>query len=134
MEPNSFSKKFIFNEKIDSDYLYGLYADDYVYIEEVFGTTLQHFDADFERLKAAWEEGNLHDLKKAAHKLKPTFGFAGLTAVQEQLKQFEDLCQNSTSTAQLKSDYTRIVTTLAESKDLIASEYQKLKVFNANPL
>jgi HPt (histidine-containing phosphotransfer) domain-containing protein len=76
----------------------------------------------------------VQDLKRATHKLKPTFGYVGLTAIEEQVKQFEDLCQKVPNTEDLKDDFKQIVATLADSKDLIASEYQKLKAFNANPV
>ncbi len=134
MVHQDFSKKFIFNEKIDGDYLYSLYADDYAYIEEIFATTLQHFDEDFETLKSAFASGSVTDLKKASHKIKPTFGFVGLIAIQEQVKEFEDLCQKVQDTSELKDDFKQIVATLADSKDLLTSEYQKLKAFNANPV
>lgn len=134
MTNQDFPKKFIFNEKIDSEYLFSLYADDYGYIEEIFATTLEHFDEDLETLKAAYEAGSVHDLKRASHKIKPTFGFVGLIAIQEQVKEFEDLCQKVPNTDYLKDDFKQIVATLADSKDLITSEYQKLKVFNANPV
>ena len=128
------SKKFIFNEKIDGDYLFSLYADDYQYVEEIFGTTLQHFDEDFETMKSAFAAGSLVDLKRASHKIKPTFGFVGLISTQEQVKEFEDLCQKVQHTDELKDDFRQILTTLADSKDIITSEYQKLKAFNANPV
>ena len=134
MTNESFSKRFIFNEKIDSESLFSLYADDYEYMEEIFGTTLHHFDEDFESMKAAYAAGSVQDLKRATHKLKPTFGYVGLTAIEEQVKQFEDLCQKVPNTEDLKDDFKQIVATLADSKDLIASEYQKLKAFNANPV
>lgn len=134
MMTEDFSKKFIFNEKIDGDYLYSLYADDYPYIEEVFATTLQHYDDDVEVLKAAFGAGSVADLKKATHKLKPVFGFVGLTTTQEEVKKFEDLCQKVQTVDELRIDYKQIVTILGESKDLINSEYIKLKAFNANPL
>src|SRR5688572_1785020 len=134
MTNQDFSKRFIFNEKIDSDYLFSMYADDYGYIEEIFATTLQHFDEDFETLKAAYAAGSVQDLRKASHKIKPTFGFVGLTTIQEQVKEFEDLCQKVPNTEELKDDFKQIVATLADSKNLIASEYHKLKVFNANPV
>jgi chemotaxis protein histidine kinase CheA len=134
MTNQDFSNKFIFNEKIDSDYLFSMYADDYGYIEEIFGTTLAHYDEDFESLKAAYESGSLNDLKRASHKIKPTFGFVGLTSIQEQVKIFEDLCQKVPNTDYLKDDFKQIVATLADCKELITSEYQKLKAFNANPV
>ena len=134
MSYQDLSKKFIFNEKIDGDYLFSLYADDYPYMEEIFQTTLQHFDDDYETFKSAFASGSLVDLKRASHKIKPTFGFVGLISIQEQVKEFEDLCQKVQHTDELKDDFKQILTTLADSKDIITSEYQKLKAFNANPV
>lgn len=133
IQPNA-DKKFIFNEKIDGDYLYSLYEDDFQYIEEIFATTLTHFDADFQAIEQAWLAGDTASLKKAVHKIKPTFGFVGLTAVQQLCKEFEDFCQKAGSTNDLKDQYQQIVITLAASKDLIAAEYGKLKEFNASQL
>jgi len=132
MNGSNFSKKFIFNEKIDHEYLYSLYEDDYQYIEEIFCTTLTYFDADFKAIQDAFETNNLSELKRAIHKIKPTFGFVGLPLVQNICKEFEDICQTVNTTNQLKSEYQQIVFTLAESKDLIATEYNKLKEFNSN--
>jgi hypothetical protein len=39
MNPAYVHKKFIFNEKIDEDYIYSLYEQDYVYIAEVFSSS-----------------------------------------------------------------------------------------------
>lgn len=132
MSGANFSKKFIFNEKIDADYLYSLYEDDYQYIEEIFQTTLAHFNEDYNSIKNAYETNNISDLKKAIHKMKPTFGFVGLPLVQNICRDFEDICQKATSSKDLSSEYQQIVVTLAESKELIASEYNKLKEFNSN--
>jgi len=134
MNEANFSKKFIFNEKIDSDYLYSLYEDDYQYIEEIFDTTLTHFDNDFNAIKQAFQTNNLIELKKAIHKIKPTFGFVGLLLVQQICKEFEDACQKASTANELKTEYQQIVTTLAASKELIAAEYNKLKEFNSNIL
>jgi HPt (histidine-containing phosphotransfer) domain-containing protein len=131
IQPNS-SKKFIFNENIDSDYLYSLYEDDYQYIEEIFATTLTHFDGDLATMQEAYAAGDAAALKKAVHKIKPTFGFVGLTSIQQLCAAFEDICQKVTSTGELRDQYQQIVATLAANKDLIASEYSKLKEFNSN--
>jgi len=133
MNNQAIHKNFIFNEKIDSQSLFSLYADDYVYMEELFATTLHHFDQDFEAIKVAWSLGDVADLKRAVHKIKPTFGFVGLPDVQEQCRIFETNCQNDNNIEALKEEYKKIVITLAESKDIIESEYRKLKDFNTNP-
>ena len=132
-QPNS-SKKFIFNEKIDGEYLYSLYEDDYQYVEEVFGTTLKHLDGDLDALHQAFQAGDTGALKRAIHKLKPTFGFVGLPALQQICKEFEDICQIATDTDEVKAQYQQIVPTLAAGKELIADQYTKLKEYNANPV
>lgn len=125
-------KNFIFSEKIDSGYLFSLYADDLPYIEEVYSITLNHFDDDLEYIRQAWVSGDLTDLKRATHKMKPAMGFAGLTNIQQQCMEFEELCQKVQSTEPLKEAYHQLITTLAESKVLIGSEYERLKAYNAN--
>ncbi|NII25309.1 Hpt domain-containing protein [Pseudoflavitalea sp. X16] len=134
MNQPTLSKNFIFNEKINGDYLFSLYADDYPYIEEVFAVTLQHFDQDFEFIQAAYEGENITDLKKGVHKVKPAFGFVGLTDIQQMCAAFEDACQQATDVSALKAGYKSLMASLEEGKLIIASEYRKLKDFNANPL
>lgn len=131
MNQPTLSKHFIFNEKINADYLFSLYADDYAYIEEVFQVTLQHFDPDFELIKISFEGESLIDLRRSVHKMKPAFGFVGLTCLQEQCKQFEDRCEQASSTESLKDDYKKLIAALEEGKLTIDSEYRKLKDFNA---
>ncbi|MBO9632900.1 MAG: Hpt domain-containing protein [Chitinophagaceae bacterium] len=126
------SKNFIFSEKIDSDYLFSLYADDLPYIEEVYSITLNHFDEDLEHIRQAWISGDITNLKRATHKMKPAMGFAGLTGIQQQCMEFEELCQKVPSIDRLKDTYHQLITTLAESKVLIGSEYERLKAHNAN--
>jgi HPt (histidine-containing phosphotransfer) domain-containing protein len=131
IQPNS-TGSFTFSDQIDSNFLYSLYEDDYQYIEEIFGTTLQHFDGDFNAIKDAYAAGDLEAVRKAVHKIKPTFGFVGLPAVQQNCKEFEDFCQNAASTIELKQQYQQIVATLAVSKELIEAEHNKLKAYNGN--
>ena len=134
MGSETLPKQFIFNEKMDKDTLYGLYTDDLPYIEEIFGTTLQHFDADFGAVQLAYENGNTEDLKRSVHKIKPTFGFMGLLETQALCKQFEDDCAGISSITDITSQYIHFKNTLLEAKDIIQSEYLRLKAFNANPL
>jgi HPt (histidine-containing phosphotransfer) domain-containing protein len=134
MGSETLPKLFIFNEKMDKDTLYGLYTDDFPYIEEIFATTLQHFDTDFGAVQLAYENGNTEDLKRAIHKIKPTFGFMGLLETQAICKKFEDECAGATSITDITNEYTYIKNTLLEAKDIIQSEYQRLKAFNANTL
>jgi len=134
MGSETLPKQFIFNEKMDKDTLYGLYTDDFPYIEEIFATTLRHFDPDFGAVQLAYENGSVEDLKKAIHKIKPTFGFMGLLETQASCKKFEDECAVAASVTDITKEYTNIKNMLLEARDIIQSEYLRLKAFNANPL
>ncbi|MEP7278031.1 MAG: Hpt domain-containing protein [Bacteroidota bacterium] len=134
MGSETLPKQFIFNEKMDKDTLYGLYTDDLPYIEEIFVTTLQHFDADFGAITLAYETGNMEDLKRAVHKIKPTFGFTGLLEPQLLCKKFEDQCATPAQITDISNGYLFLKNKLLEAKDTIQSEYLRLKAFNANPL
>ncbi len=134
MNPTTLSKQFIFNEKINSDYLFSLYADDYAYIEEVFSVSLQHFDEDVEAIQVAYAAGSVDDLRKGVHKLKPAFGFVGLTDIQQFCASFEDSCLQAEATDALKADYKQLLSLLDEGKLILEKEYRRLRDFNANPL
>jgi HPt (histidine-containing phosphotransfer) domain-containing protein len=134
MNPTTLSKTFIFNEKINGDYLFSLYADDFPYMEEVYAVTLQHFDPDVEAIRVAYAGDSITDLKRAVHKIKPAFGFVGLTDIQQQCKEFEDDCEQATATEDLKNKYKQLLLSLEEGKSVIESEYRKLKEYNAEPL
>jgi len=134
MQSKTLSNQFIFNEKIDPEALFSLYTDDFSYIEEIFATTLQHFDADFSMLQLAYENGSTEDLKKAIHKIKPTFGYTGLLDIQQSCKQFEDQCAAAHEISEVADNYTSIKNLLLEGRDIIEKDYSRLKVFNANPI
>ncbi|HTL07203.1 MAG TPA: Hpt domain-containing protein [Chitinophagaceae bacterium] len=134
MGSETLPKQFIFNAKMDKEALYSLYTDDYAYIEEIFGTVLEHYDADFSAVQLAFEHENLEDLKKAVHKMKPVFGYTGLLECQQHCKLFEDQCATATSFTSITEPYTYIKNELLEARDIIQDEYTRLKAFNANPL
>jgi HPt (histidine-containing phosphotransfer) domain-containing protein len=134
MGSETLPKQFIFNEKMDTEALYSLYADDFAYIEEMFATTLQHFDADFSTAQLAYETGNIEDLRKAIHKIKPTFGYTGLSKVQSLCKDFEDQCTKAAAITDITEGYIHIKNSMLEAKDTIQNEYTRLKAFNANSL
>ncbi len=134
MSNQALSNHFIFNEEIDKDYIYSLYADDYVYIEEMFTTTANCLDPDIESIQVAFSAANTTDLKRAVHKIKPAFGFAGLLAIQDACKNFEDRCLETASTEDLSQDYKKLISILKEGKNIIDTERKRLKDFNANQL
>jgi len=134
MGSETLPKQFIFSEKMDKEALYSLYTDDFAYIEEIFATILQHYDADFSTVQLAYENGNMEDLKRAIHKIKPTFGYTGLLEVQSLCKSFEDQCAGAAVITDITEAYIHIKNSLLEARDIIENDYTRLKAFNANPL
>jgi HPt (histidine-containing phosphotransfer) domain-containing protein len=123
-------KTFIFNEKIDKELLISLYEDDFLYMEEIFSITLTQLKPDIIHVNSAFEAGDLSALQKAVHKIKPSFGFVGMSVTQELCKQFEDACATASSIDQLASAYSELCNRLKESVTIIESEHGKFKEYN----
>ena len=131
MEGRFSAEKFKFNEKIDVRFLHSLYEDDYPYIEEVFGTTLRELATSRQQIELVYQAGDITGLKKAVHKIKPSFGFVGLMETQEVCRQFEDACLAATSLDQLSIQFQELISVLDESRLVVEAEHQKLKRFNS---
>lgn len=131
MNPVPAHKKFIFNEKLDAEFLFNLYEDDFPYIEEVFTITLSQLDPDLDQVALAFRERELLALRKAVHKIKPSFGFVGLIPTQEACRAFEESCDQATSFDSISEAYSELWTLLGRSRDIISMELDRLKKFNS---
>jgi HPt (histidine-containing phosphotransfer) domain-containing protein len=123
---------FVFNEEIDTNYLNSLYGDDYIYLQEVFGTVLQDYQSLTDNIEYSYSSGNLTALRSAVHKIKPVFGYVGLTAVQLQCQQFEQICGTVNSPEKLAGDFETLKNKIFQSKQVIEEEKKKLEIFNSN--
>ena len=121
---------FIFSDKIDSTSIYEMYENDYLYIETIFKTILDSLDENLAAICDGYRQKNLELLRKSVHKVRPTFGFAGLLGVQEKCKEFEDKCQAAASINELEIDFPELVKNLEKADAIIKEEYKKLKSFN----
>lgn len=124
---------FVFSDAINSHYIIELYAGDYIMIEETFDDVLREYDVFVGRIIITYHEGDKTGLKSAVHKIKPLFGFVGLTTLQSQCLQFENSCL-SISSAELANAFTSLKSNLLEAKAIIAKEKQRLTAFNASML
>ena len=62
----------------------------------------------------------------------PVFGFVGLTAVQQQCQQFEQICGTVSSPEKLAGDFETLKNKIFESKLLIEEEKKRLEIYNSN--
>ena len=130
MEMPLANTNFVFNAPIDGEYLIDLYAGDYTMIEETFTDVLREYDEFIERIITTYHEGDVGALKSAVHKVKPLFGFVGLTTVQTLCLDFENACQKAASTAELAPGFESLRKQLVNSKSVIAGELSRLSAFN----
>ena len=123
-------KAFVFSKAINSHYIIELYAGDYVMIEETFTDVLLEYDGFIQKINTSFHEGDPGVLKSAVHKIKPLFGFVGLTDLQAQCVYFENACGNATSCSSLTADYNSLFTELVKAKAIIQEEQARLVLFN----
>lgn len=116
---------------IDKEYLFSLYENDYQYLEQIFSITLEQLEEDLDSFRQAHGAGNLVNLRKAVHKLKPSFGFVGLLKMQEGCRQFENLCQGAGSMEELDGKYKELSNNLIDSQAVIKAAYVQIKSYNA---
>lgn len=121
---------FQFDRRIDAGILYSLYENDYLYIEEIFKTTLTHYDEDVEAFETHYHARSLEGMRKTVHKIKPVFGFVGMPAVQDWCQDFEDKCTATGDIQEIFSDSEKLLHQFKECKRIIEAELQKLSAYN----
>jgi hypothetical protein len=124
-------KKFIFNEKIDSSFIFSLYEDDYVYITEVFSDTIEELENSMMSFAMAFNGGEVRALKNVAHKIKPLFGFTGLLSVQNAVSIFENHCSDVAQVGILSGEYEALLEHINEAKQILISEQKRLQEYSA---
>jgi hypothetical protein len=122
-------KEFVFSDAINSRYIIDLYAGDYVMIEETFGDVLREYDAFVDRILISYHEKDRSALKSAIHKIKPLFGFVGLTSIQSLCLQFENTCLDAPDAA-LAAYFSPLETQLRQARGIIEIEKGRLEEFN----
>jgi HPt (histidine-containing phosphotransfer) domain-containing protein len=120
---------FVFSDAINSQYIIDLYAGDYVMIEETFADVLNEYDAFVERIITSYHEKDLSALKSAIHKIKPLFGFVGLTTIQASCLEFENSCLQA-SDSQLADAFPPLEDQLLKARAVIEKEQTRLADFN----
>ena len=128
MQPSS-DKTFTFTDPIDGVYIIELYAGDYVMIEETFSDVLQEYDDYVRNINSSFDQKDIPTLKSAVHKIKPLFGFVGLTALQALCLRFENSCLDY-SPAQLAEAYADLKDNLLAARSIIENEKGRLQQFN----
>ena len=98
-------------------------------IEETFGDVLREYDGFVERILTSYHENDRQALKSAVHKIKPLFGFVGLTSIQALCLHFENSCMDAPA-AVLAESFTPLEVQLKQARGIIEKEKGRLEEFN----
>src|SRR5579872_1219554 len=129
METPLSDKKFQFSDAINGQYIIDLYAGDYIMIEETFTDVLHEYDAFVARIITSYQENDRPALKSAVHKIKPLFGFVGLTSLQAWCLQFENACMEISDT-DIAVSFAPLREQLLSARAIIEKERMRLVEFN----
>jgi HPt (histidine-containing phosphotransfer) domain-containing protein len=130
MQPSA-NKTYVFSEHVNVPYLSDLYSGDYEMIEETYSDVLAEFPSLLENIDAAWIARDLSGLKRAVHKIKPLFGFTGLTAIQTQCLDFENACDAHPSFDSILPIFSILKDRIVQAQAIIAEEKARLAIFNS---
>jgi len=124
-------ESFMYNELIDPVILSNLYENDYAFIQKIFQSFLDSgLDGDLQQVDTCFTSDDTDGLRKVIHKLKPAFGFVGLTSIEEQCREMELLCANGRSLNDLTEKITELLNAMRAGKKAIEDDLQKLIRFN----
>lgn len=101
-------------------------------IEETFTDVLVEYDSFVQKINTSFHEGDPRVLKSAIHKMKPLFGFVGLTDIQARCMRFENACQDAPSCSALAAEYGPLFEQLVHARAIIQEEQARLVRFNQN--
>jgi HPt (histidine-containing phosphotransfer) domain-containing protein len=120
-----------YNELIDQAVLSSLYENDHAFIQKIFQSFLDNnIEGDFQQIESCCTSGDTEELRKVVHKLKPAFGFVGLTSIEERCREMELLCVNGRSLSDLTEKISDLITAMRAGKKAIEEDLHKLILFN----
>ncbi len=130
MHPGQKDQVFIFSEYFNVTFLEELYSGDLSAAAEVFNSAHIQIVEELGIAAGHFQKGDIPAIKKIYHKIKPLFGYVGLTEVQDCVQRFEDSCQMSKNGKHLQTAYENINAIIGEAIIRIQQESERLKDFN----
>jgi HPt (histidine-containing phosphotransfer) domain-containing protein len=122
---------YVFHERINAQYINDLYSGDYEIIAETFADVDTEFPLLLAKVAACGLLGDVGELRRAVHKIKPVLGFTGLTDLQQECAEFEKACESGQTMKPLQSAFEKLSGRLKEAGQIIKKETQALALFNS---
>ena len=121
------SEIFVFDSRLDGDFLRSIYEDDKEHAEMVFEKFLQSINIQLSEIEESYTTGDTEIFRKQIHKLKPVLSFVGLTDLTNKAGIIENNCKEVTDPTFLKELYTAFKNEITEMIPVIENDLIKLK-------
>lgn len=118
---------FIFNSKLDGDFLRSIYEDDKEHAEMVFEKFVSSIGLQLNEIDESYSTGDAEFFRKKIHKLKPILSFVGLTGLTKKAEIIENKCHETTNINVLSDLYAGFKNELTEMIPIVENELIKLK-------
>jgi len=118
---------FAFDNRLDQPFLESLYGDDFQYAQEVFEGFLATTKTEFERIKDDYRQNEVKNMRQKLHKIKPTFGFVGLTELTEKTEMIIAACDASSNTSEIETGCSALFKEIEDSFLLIENELMRMR-------
>lgn len=125
---------FAFSPELDTAFLAELYGDDLQQAELIFESSGQQLRSEIALAGTKFHDGDLPGLKKVIHKMKPLFGYIGMSEVSEEFAAFEQECLAAGSPSEIESRFQNIIILTQQSLQKADKEVKRLKQYNTQYL
>jgi hypothetical protein len=122
--------QFRFAPHFDQQFLSELYDGDLKSAEEVFQSSIVQITQEMADAEQLFRQNDITGLRKIFHRIKPLFGYVGLLAVQNDVKNFEESCIQFRESQSLLPAFENIKTIVWDASSKIISEKNRLSDFN----
>jgi hypothetical protein len=125
---------FHFSPELDTAFLQELYGEDLQQAEFIFESTVQQLRNELPLVESRFHDGDTAGLKKVIHKMKPLFGYIGLTGTAQEFASFEAVCARAETMAEAESGFHHIISISLEAIKITENEIKRLKQYNTQYL
>ena len=119
---------FQFSRALDYEFLEQVYEDDLDYAHDIFEAFIDSYREEYDLLQKAIAEGNYAEVKRVAHKMKPTFSMVGLPELSNNLEKLEKLGAIGDGD-EINKYNLQLIQLLSDKIGLVEMELQKLKSY-----
>ena len=121
------AETFVFDSRLDGDFLNSIYEDDKEHAEMVFEKFLTSIRIQLSEIDECYSSGDAEMFRKQIHKLKPVLSFVGLTKLTSKAAVIEEKCKDMPGTGLLSELYADFKNELNEMIPVIENDLIKLK-------